>query len=355
MYASLNEKNIDYSLKQGKKFNNHQNDYLQIVGTKKLNLIEQTTSPNLGFIEPMENNNSQPDPIQMENERVISKLRTMEDEFNKTLALYTSYYEQFYNKLLTEHANVTAYKRKNVKNGNGKFYYVNKYGVTRGYSDEAWKNKPSSCATNVPNDGTIQAFNSLTNGLDYVSGQPCNLDGSVVQNEDGKLAWIDIRGQRHDYPDRTTFETTTKDGKCPSHITQVSNQVFNMFPSASVMSEHSTCDTGALDSQLYNAINIQNQKLINIANQMYEESIKLNNSEQKVEQQNNSIQSGLLDKIQSLNKERDTLIALKNKNATLEGEYQSNNLQATSEYMRYILYTISALTIGGITYHVLTK
>lgn len=350
MYSTLQK---DYALKQGIKFNNYQSDYLHIVGTKNLNLINETTMPNLGFLEPMENRTM--NPIQIENNKIKEKLRQLELEFNKTLALYTANYERYYNKVLNQKNELTMYTNKNIKNNNGKKYYVNNHGVTRGYSEEAWNKKPSSCGTNIPTDDSVQAYNSLENGLDYVPGQPCDLDGTVVQNEQGTIAWIDEKGQKHIYPSREVMEKTQQNGNCPTSIRQVTNEVFNMFPNGNEMNEHTTCSSTMYNEEMYNQINNINQKLLNIANEMYQEAVKLDKTEKNVESKNNSMQSELLDNIKSLNNEREILEKLQRKNDTLSGEYQENQLQATSELYKYISMGLLALTIGGITFHHLTK
>ena len=113
MYSNIDSTEQNHALKQGKKFNDYQKDYLHIVGTKKLDLIEKTTSPNLGFLEPMSDKNN--NPVEVENTKILDNLIKLENEFNTTLALYTSQYQQYMNKELESKNNMNAYTRKNVK------------------------------------------------------------------------------------------------------------------------------------------------------------------------------------------------------------------------------------------------
>jgi hypothetical protein len=350
MYSELQK---EYALKQGIKFNNYHNDYLHIIGTKKLELINETTMPNLGFLETMENKSM--NPLTIENNKIKDRLVQLQNEFNKALALYTSNYEMYYNKILNKDSNIRSYTGKNIINSNGKKYYVNNHGVTRGYSDDAWNKKPESCATNIPTDDSITAYNSLENGLDYIPGQPCDLDATIIQNEQGQFAWIDEKGQKHIYPNRDIMEKTQQNGNCPTSIRQVTNDIFNLYPLSSEMNEHSSCSSNIYDAELYNQINSVNQTLLNIANEMYEEAVKLEKTQEIVGSKRKSIKSELLDNIRSLNQERDNLQNMINKSNRLSGKFEDYKLQTTSELYKYISFVFVALTLGGITYHHLTK
>ena len=353
MYSNINSTQQDYALKQGMKFNDYQKDYLYIVGTKKLNLIEETSSPNLGFLEPLSNNNT--NPVEIENTKILDNLLHLEREFNATLATYTNQYQQYMNKVLDRQNEVKAYTRNNVKNSGGKFFYVNRFGITRGYSQDAWAQKPSSCPHTIPTDDSVQAYNNLTNGLDYAVGQPCNLDGQMIQNENGQLAWVDEKGQRHEYDSRETMEQTQKNGNCPGQINNVTNAIYDMFPAGSAMNAHSNCNTPMFDQALYDAVNNSNQKLMNIANDMYQQAIKLDKTTLEVEKKGQSMESQLVDKIKSLNEEREKIIKLKANTDTLDGDIQDDGIIANMEMARYVGLGIAAIAIGGLTIHLMTK
>lgn len=339
----------DHSLEQGIKYKNYQNDYTHIIGTKRLQLIEETTDTNLGYIEGMEN------PVEVENNKVKSKLKELENQFNQTLALYTNQYQRFLTKLLNKQNDIQPYLQKNVKKSDDAYYTVNRFGVARGYSKDAWEKKPSSCPSNVPNDASIKAFNYVSTGLDYVPGQPCNLDGSIIKNNDtNEIAWIDERGEKHIYPDEYTYEQTQKNGGCPSNIHHVTSEVFNMFASGSAMNEHSSCETN-IDQQLLESVKESNQKLLNIANEMYEETVKLQKTEDRVEDKSNQTREVLLNQINSLHKERDEIQKAQHKSEMFNGELDNSHLQISSEYYQYLIWVIAAITLGGITIHQIVR
>ena len=209
----------------------------------------------------------------------------------------------------------------------------------------------------MPTDDSIQAYNSLTNGLDYAVGQPCNLDGQIIQNADGTFAWVDEKGQRHEYDSRATMEQTQKNGNCPGQINSVTNAVYNMFPAGSAMTSSSNCNTPLFDQGLYDAVNSSNQKLMNIANEMYNYAIKLDNTSTQVEKQGDTVKNELVQQIKSLNEEREKMIKLKGQVDiyTLDGDMQDDKINVNMEKARYIGMGLAALVLGGITIHVMTK
>ena len=296
-------------------------------------------------------------PVELENTKILDNLLKLENEFNTTLALYTSQYQQYMNKVQDNTNEMKATMRKNVKNSNGKLFYVNRFGVTRGYSDDSWSKKPSSCPNTIPTDDTVDAYNSLTNGLDYVSGQPCNLDGQMIQNDDGQLAWVDEKGERHEYDSRDTMEETQKKGNCPGQINSVSNTIYNMFPAGSVMSAHSNCNTPIFDQSLYDSVNASNQKLMNIANEMYRQALDLDKTSLAVEERADNIGSKLSQQIKSLNEERDKIIKLKGRTNihSFNADDNIDRINVNMEKARYIGLGLAAIVLGGITIHVMTK
>lgn len=201
------------SLKQGKKFNDFQNDHLHIVGTKRLDLIKQTTSPNLGSIEPMTTNNSS-NPIDIESEKIKESLAKLEKQFNDTLTKYTASYTNYLNS-----------EKNQIKSG-----------------------------------------------------------GSQM-----------------------------------------------------------------------NTVETLNQELMNIAQQMYNEATKLEETSSGVEDQADNIKTELIAQIKSLNDEREQLVKLNTSTTTLDAEMSRSEVDIDMNQIRYYAYGLSALALGAITFHVMTR
>jgi hypothetical protein len=85
---------FNLSLNQGEDLLSYKNNFKESIGIKRLNLIEQTTGINLGNIEGMDNMNTITPPSNK-----TLELNKLEDEFNNKLAIYSSVYKEYLNKL----------------------------------------------------------------------------------------------------------------------------------------------------------------------------------------------------------------------------------------------------------------
>ena len=281
------------SLKQGKKFNDFQNDHLHIVGTKRLDLIKQTTSPNLGSIEPMTTNNSS-NPIDIENEKIKESLAKLEKQFNDTLTKYTASYTNYLN---------------SEKNQNRRYINADStvYSTTSDNDVNCRKKcqDDENCEMYLMNDAndTCRLYKGVSNVIQHCqSGPQHTLWGQVKQNG----AW-----------------------QIPSD-----------------------CDSGG--SQM-NTTETLNQELMNIAQQMYNEATKLEETSSGVEDQADNIKTELIAQIKSLNDEREQLVKLNTATNTLDAEMSRSEVDIDMNQIRYYAYGLSALALGAITFHVMTR
>lgn len=348
----MNYKELQQSLNQGNHFLDLQKDYLGIVGKKRLNLIEKTSSNHLGYLEGMENQN----PINSENDNLTNNLMDLENKFNQTLNEYTAAYKQYLNEVSQQdNQDIMKYKNSYIMSPEGRFYYVNKYGIARGFTPDAWSNKPDSCPPGGPSDDTKKVFHMFKTGLNYEPGQPCNLDGSIIRNKsNGRAAWISEEGERHWYPNSDIFEARIKNG-CPKDYTYVSNEIYNMYPKGKDMNADSKCSTSNMNTPLWNRIIQLNQKLMNIANEMYQGVERMNKKGNTLDSHVDETKTQLISEIQNLNSERVKLEQVKQNVDTLDGEFQNKEVMYRSSYYHYLVWLIGAITLGVITIHHITK
>jgi hypothetical protein len=358
-YATGSGSGISDAISQGNKFLNYQSDYLHIIGQRKLNLIEETSAPDLGFMEPLTNksdsNSSNPgsesNPISVEDDALTSKIMDLENQFNAKLAQYIAVYKQYMSDALDQDNVIANYKGKNVKSSGGEFYYVNKFGVARGFSTPAWDKKPASCPAQAPGDDSVSAYNRMQKGQSYIPGQPCNLDGTVIRNsKTGHAAWIDPKGVRHWYPSGEISSATARNGGCPlSTMQDVSDEIYNMYPKGTDMTAESRCvGAGDMDSGLRSRIVSLNQELLDLANQIYQEVEQMEELEGKVDTKVVGAKQQLMNEIANLNSERDSLAKLERETQTLRGEFQENKIMVRSNYYNYMVWTVAAITLGAI-------
>ena len=319
------------SLKQGKKFNDFQNDHLHIVGSKRLNLIEETTSPNLGFLEAMSNNtsNSKSNPINVENSKIGDTLSNLENEFNTTLTTYTNLYKLYLEKTMNEKEFENSYATSYImgdKPSNFTFF-GHAVGPT---------GKSKIPVQQIVMEGPLIVF-MIQDGKDTkIVKSPPNLSkqagfyyvGNI--NDYGKIPLIPNGVSTPDKPGRYNVK---KNGMSAND--------------ARLMKE--------ANESLTNALNSANQKLLDIANQMYQESVKIEQTHDKVHGNINATSSDLLDKIKALNKEREQINKLNTSTTTLDADISDSLTDVNMEKTKYIGLGVVALILGGVTIHLATK
>jgi len=344
-YYNAEEDNsiLNSSLGQGGHFNKNRNNYDELVGMKRLNLIGETTGPNLGNIEGMDNINYFNSDTQDN-----SEINALEKEFNDKLTIYTSVYQEYLSKLSTLKEDSLLYANTNVKDSNNKYYVVNQYGVARGYSSDAWNNKHSSCPTNIPGDETVNIFNKLTIGNDKKAGEPCNLEGKVIsQLRPLKNSWITPEGRKKWFPSNSIWEAGKKNG-CNANPTVVTNDVYNLLDSAEDMDMNANCNVGLGFDDMKNQLEKLNGDLIHTATKIYEHIVSLSGKTGSVNTNVGESQNTLKEHIQKLQKQRTHFEKMRSQQETLKAESDNNNLLIKSSYYQYMIWTIAAITLGAV-------
>jgi hypothetical protein len=354
MDYNLYSKTNNFDLQQGKKYKHNQKVLSSLVNKRNLDLIQLTTSTNLGsFYEGMQNQN-----IQSQNNQLTEKMMELQNKFNTTLQQYTDAYRTYLTQLSNDESSGNIARGKNVKDSNGRFYYVNHFGYARGYSQEAWSKRHSSCPSNTPTQDTIKLFHELQKGADMGVGQPCNLEGNIIKNESNNRAdWVDEQGVKHWFPNNEIFENAQKNHNCPptNKWISVTNEEYNAVPSGSNMTMNSTCTIEKMNMALWNRILQLNDTLIATAQQLYNEATNIENKSGQVHTSLESTKQELMKYVNELQKERLDLENIQNKNATLSGRYQDLQIDLTSKYMGYMAWTIGAITLTAVAFHHITK
>ena len=94
----------DDSIEQGVEFFNKQREAIEDQVFFNINLLEQTTSPELGsLIEGLENMT-----INQANAAVTSRMKSLESDFNTKLSEYTSLYSEYLQKVSSQSSTVDA-------------------------------------------------------------------------------------------------------------------------------------------------------------------------------------------------------------------------------------------------------
>ena len=157
---------------------------------KKIGALQVTTIPGVtSIVENMENMTSS----ETSKKDLISKL---EEEFNRTLAEYQVVYKQFNEDMIKINANdkeIKKYFGEVITNGDGNYSYVNDYGYTHKYSNDAWSSNAENCPVD-PMTINKSLMSKFQKGSDMGKGQACAVAGKNIQNKDTQeYALVDIK------------------------------------------------------------------------------------------------------------------------------------------------------------------
>jgi hypothetical protein len=338
------------SLEQGSHFKKYQHHYNNLVGIKRLNLIEQTTGQHLGNVEPLTNIQGfgQESPE-------MKQLTAMETNFNNKLQTYSAIYKQYLTNIASAKDNATLHSNINVKDSNGKFYYVNEYGVARGYSQDAWAHRDATCPSTIPNDNTVAIFNTLKVGNDKKPNEPCNLDGkTIIAQTTNNKAWITPEGRKKWFPNENIWEIGMKNGCNPNPV-HVTDGVFDMFDATSDMTPSANCNAGLGFVNMKNELEKLNNELVQIANQINNKVGEMVQKNKVVDDAGEKTKLELQERLQKLQTQRALFEELQTEEETLQAEYDNNKMMIHSSYYHYMVWTIAALTLGAVAVHHVTK
>ena len=294
----------------------------------------------------------------------LEGLQNIENKFNQTLALYTQTYQQFNEDLITKRQSkkkIIDYLGKVVSDEDGNNYYVNNFGFTHKYSDNAWDKNNSSCPSI-----TTQYDKKMTNfksALPMVQGQPCKIAGQNIKNKDtGEEAWVDIRGVKHPY------SNITKNESCSSESIELSSSDYNLIPTGGAMSKSDECLSLDVNPNLWTRLQKLNKQLKNQAVELSEEIDKLSLEDIEIKDHLIIKRQQLLNYIDSMNDDKNNIEYNNRILMEVVGEEEDSSLRMNSNYYSYIIWvfvvifiiclTIAASTndgekVTGITYVIL--
>ena len=343
------------SLSQGRLFEKVNKSFRDVINSSKLNIIQDTSSKELGsFYEGMTNKE-----IDNSDDMMTEKMMTLQNDFNSKLEEYKKVYSAYLTMLKHNMNIINSYSNMNVKDEAGNKYFVNKYGYARLYSNEAWSKKHSSCPATAPEDNTVEIFNKLQLGQPLGVGQPCNLEGNIIrytQDNNELKSWVSPDGLKHGLPtEPTELNVFNKNSGCANkNIVDVVDSTYNSVPSGTNYNTTSKCSTTE-NEDLWNKIVALNNDLIMIARELHNEAEKMNSANNNVNVNLNKTKNVIIKKAEKLNKQREELLKIQSSHRSLMGKFQDNNINIRSDYYNYLAWTIGAVTLGAVAFYKLTN
>jgi len=327
-------------LKQGREFIKYNEDYIKVV-EPELKFIQKTSSPNLSsIVETLESNNS----LSQNNKAQASKVSKYENEFNRTLAEYTNTYKHFMQELLNKNQtqkNVNQYFGKVISGNDGNYAYVNDFGYTHRYSNDAWLKNDKTCPNTVL-PISADDFKLMNQGPDMGIGQACKIAGQNIQNTDtDEIAWVDIKGFKHIYPAKI-WENKIKD--CDISPIKISGLAYNNISSGTPMNETSVCSQMDVNPVLLDKLNKLNNQLISLAKSMIDEinNISVNNTSLKDKLTYKKEQ--LTEHINNFNHQKNLSFSGKDF-ITIQGEEENSLSYLNYNYYNYLWWCIFIILI----------
>jgi hypothetical protein len=334
------------SLLQGQEYMDYTRMYNRKITPRLKNLQITPLSGVHSIIEEMDNQRNEHKVLPQQS------ISNLENKFNKVLDKYNSTYKLLIEQLIRNQKtdkNIQQYFGKVVTTNDGIYHYVNNYGYTHKYSDDAWSKNNESCPI-TPETVSKDVFTKLKIGHDMGVGQPCNIAGSNIQNKKTKEhAWVDVKGFKHIYSGSLW---NNKTDSCNIPVISLEDETYNVIPTAGNMRDTTECIQLDIDPGLWSNLAKLNKELIGLTKQINDEisdlSVKDVTLKNKISQEQKKIDAY----ISSLN---DDYNNIKNSNMlNINGSKIDSNLQRNADKMRYVVWFIVLLTILLLTGHAYT-
>lgn len=282
-------------------------------------------------------------------------IQALEDEFNNTLVQYTTTYKTLMNELMSNmnKPELKKYAGKNVMYKNN-IYYINNYGVKHGYSNDAWKAKPTSCSSDYV-DISENEFNDFIPGPNMGVGQACDIAGFNIEDEsNSERAWIDIKGVKHKY---TNDIWENRSPSCQGLPKSLKTNAYLNIPEDSSnppITSDFYCNRLNADPTLLKDLASLNDRLLTLAKQLLVDTEKLSTTDTTLKAQLKTLGKKATKLMNNLEHDRkefnDTLYHANDQsltgdayNSNVMGIKQSSDYKLSSNYLQYVFWLILAV------------
>ena len=338
----------DPNLLQGQKYMEYARLYASEV-RPELKLLQVTSIPGVtSIIETLQGNDS----TGAANQVTTSTVSDIENDFNKTLSEYSATHRSFSQEMLEKaqaQKNVQKYNGKVISEDGGDYSYVNDFGYTHRYSNDAWAKNASSCPTDTTDISAEDSAKLSLSGPDMGIGQACGMAGTNIKNKTtGEVAWVDIKGYKHIY---SSSVWDKKDSTCDTSTTTLEGSSYDAIPSGSPMVNTTVCDKLNVNPGTWKKLSQLNDKLVSLAGQMNKELGDLTVTDNKLKQDLTGQQANLNSYITTLEEDKKNLGHFNSVYTTVGGKKESSGLILDSNKIHYLVWLILSITIVSITLH----
>lgn len=298
--------------------------------------------PDNGMIEAETGQNlAGSDAIMKRSNEETTQMMQLKTKFETLMTQYEKKYKAYLDLIAKRKASAVSALRNQIGKYNGKFYYINNFGVAREFTSSAWSGKPSSC-TGTPADIKEATFSKLQFGPPMGIGEVCRNGGFNAKNKStGLISWVDSNGYRHKYSD-----WTDKHKSCPTTTTELQAAQYTAMPASRDWGTGDECRLIDIDSPLHSQLIKLNDELLELSAQMKD---LVDGSDEKADQIDTDTANKKVELVRLLkrvNKRRARVKHVQQNIHSIESDYQNKTMQVTALQFKYLVWGICGLTMG---------
>ena len=338
----------DPNLLQGQKYMEYGRMYASDV-RPELELLQVTSIPGIAsVVETLQGMDS----TGAANRTSTSKVSDIETDFNRTLSEYSATYRSFVQEMLEKtqsQKDVKEYYGKVISEDGGNYSYVNDFGYTHRYSNDAWTKNSDSCPSDPTTVSDGDSTELLSSGPDMGVGQACGMAGTNIKNKTtGEVAWVDIKGFKHIY---SSPVWDAKDSTCNTSVTSLEASSYDAIPSGSPMVSTTSCEQLDVNPGTWQKLSQLNDKLVSLAGQMNKELGDMKVADNKLKQDLTNQQASLNSYVTTLQDDKKRMGHFNASFATVSGEQENSGLLLNSNRLHYLVWFLLAIMVASITLH----
>ena len=336
--------------KQGAKFNKNKKKYNRLISKRKLKKIsknrlsQRLEEKDAKFfkLEGFVGNDKKKEGFE--------NIAELENEFQETLGLYASKYEEYLNNVSLQVQNKNSRTAKLVKiKDQDVGYFVTEHGVARQFKADDWDKLKGSDSSVRVNRNCPEITELEQSEMDnYIIGPMMNEDEFCISGGkniryDDMYAWLDICGNKNVYGGQTEFDK--RHNSCPSDYQFVTEKQWNLMNENSVSWDPSKkCEIVDYNKGLWNELASLNDKMIRLVNQMKVASERGSMDTDKMKSNMEYNHTEYKQILKKLNIERNKLKELKGSLDSLDAEFNKHYGKVRSIKMAHFLWALAGLS-----------
>lgn len=323
--------------------------------------IEEGSLPSLKNLKTLRENFQSMSSTSTGNTDLDALLKQFDDNYAQYLKLTNqlTVQEDEYNQILVRNnevpASIRTYLGMVVKDPNGTYYYITKYGHARKYPAGVWETRDQTTCSNT--DGivpevTSDVIETCLKGPDMNMYEPCKQEGSVVRNGSAmEYKWVDAEGQGRVFQSELEYNNNQS---CPAEYTTLATENYTairVVAGDSIMTPDKPCSVLVQDKDLQTSIINTKQQIIDLLHSMLGQLSQIQTMDDTLTAQLAQHRQALTLAISNLVQENKNMDNVKSDNSTLKARWNDIVIQERMEYYQYMGVAVVGAVVTGVLLH----